>query len=147
MARLEYFALMAGKVNADGVREWLVRRVAPPPDPGLEVFRDAIGTLSLDGEVVGYIASRVSTFWGLGRPTGLQECLWLYFHYLDDPDGNAERSHLWEEDYPPWAIRPELESGSFYDHDRDATYEVRWLEGPARRDALDLIGLGDGVTP
>ena len=133
-------------MNARGVRKWLSRRAAPPPDPGLDVFRNAVATLTLDGVVVGYVASRVSTFWGLGRPTGLQECLWLYFHHLDDPDGNAERRHLWEEDYPPWALRPELESGSFHDHDRDATYAFSWLEGAVRREALDLIGLDDGVS-
>lgn len=122
---------MAEPENCAAARSWL------------KVFRDAIGALSLDGVVVGYIASRVSTFWGLGRPTGSQECLWLYFHYLDDPDGNAKRRDLWDEDYPPWAIRPELESGSFHDDDRDATYAFRWLEGPARREAFHLIGLED----
>ena len=133
-------------MDGGGVREWLSRRLAPPPDPGLDAFRDAVGALSLDGVVVGYVASRVDVFWGLGRPTGLQQCLWLYFHYLDDPDGNAERRYRWEEDHPPWALRPELENGSFHDHDREETYAFRWLDGAARREAFDLIGLDDGAS-
>jgi len=133
-------------VNVDGVWDWLRRRLAPPPDPDLDAFCDAIGALSLDGVVVGYVASRVSGFWGLGRPGGLQQCLWLYFHYLDDPEASPDRHEQWEEDYPPWTLRRELEGGFFHDHDREATYAFSWLEGTARHEAFTVVGLQEPVS-
>lgn len=47
------------------VRDWLSRRAAPVPDPELDVFRDAIGTPSLDRVVVGSATSPVGC-----RPSG-----------------------------------------------------------------------------
>lgn len=57
---------------------WLrSRQKAPPPDPDLDLFRDAIGSLTVDGVLSGYVFTRVETFWGLGRPLSLQNQMWL----------------------------------------------------------------------
>jgi hypothetical protein len=122
---------------------WWGRAVAPPPDPGLDAFRNGLASLTGNGEVAGYLFTRVAPFWGLGRPFGLQNGIWLYFHYLDDPNADPDNQQQWEEDYPPWVLRDELEQGRFHDPDRNTTYTVTWLTGAERAAALMTIGIDD----
>lgn len=123
---------------------WLRRGWAGPlPDPGIDAFRHALGSLTAGGVLAGYLFTRVETFWGPGRPFGLQNGIWLYFHYLDNADADPANQEQWEEDYPPWAFRDELERGQFRDPDREVTYQVRWLTGVERAAAFETIGMDD----
>lgn len=52
---------------------------------------------------MGYLASVVESFWGLGGPFGTQEQVWLLVTWAG---GQRERI---EEDYPPWTSVEELQ--------------------------------------
>lgn len=73
--------------------------------------------------------------------------MWLYFHYLDDPDADPDNQRQWEEDYPPWVFRDELERGEFLDPDRNVKYAVQWLMGSERALAFRTIGIADPALP
>lgn len=81
------------------------------------------------GEVVaGHLASSVAPFWGLGRPLGLQERLWLTIEWADGQrDDDIE-------DYPPWALLPRLREGwlDWDDEPHAGQYQVEWVQGDER---------------
>lgn len=69
--------------------------------------------------------------------------MWLYFHYLDDAAADPQDQRQWEEDFPPWAFRDELDRGVFHDPDRNVAYAIEWLAGDERAQALRIVGLED----
>ena len=78
----------------------------------------------VDGErVAGWVALRSEPY----RDLLLTEhtCCWLLFSWAD---GSIEI----EEDFPPYALVPELRSGTWVEEERDASYSVRWVEGERR---------------
>ncbi|MFN8045902.1 MAG: hypothetical protein U0Q08_07605 [Dermatophilaceae bacterium] len=46
-----------------------------------------------------------------------------------------------EEDYPPYALVPELLAGTFTDEDRSANYQVVWVADDRRGDAWQRYGI------
>lgn len=93
--------------------------------------------LTNDGEVVGHLASIVETFWGLGRPLGLQERVWILITWSD---GRRERI---EEDYPPWTSVTEIRDGwvSWKTDGSEGHYEVIWLDEPERSRLWPEVGI------
>lgn len=117
------------------------RRWSKPaiPDPSLDPFRDGVGELLREGQVVGHLASSVSEFRALFSPRQLQWWVWLVAVW---PDGTRERSL---QDYAPWTYVDELRHG-FIDCDewtpeRGGRYEFRWLplaEAAAVRESFSI---------
>ena len=46
-----------------------------------------------------------------------------------------------EEDFPPYALVPELRSGTWVEEERDASYSVRWVEGERRSELWARYGI------
>jgi hypothetical protein len=59
---------------------------------------------------------------------------WLLFTWAD---GSIEI----EEDYPPFALVPELLSGTFTDDERTTDYEVRWVVDDRRENLWQRYGI------
>lgn len=97
------------------------RGVSPyqPPDPTFGAYDRGIGTLSLDGEVVGHLASRVLDMSFPSR----QPWLWFLIVWLD-----GSREPKFEDYGPDWWIARELDSGRF-DHFRPSVIAERKLLG------------------
>jgi hypothetical protein len=111
----------------------------PAADPSIDPFRDGVGELSRDGEIVGHLASSVSHFRTLFSPRQLQWWVWLVAVW---PDGTRERSI---EDYPPWSYVDDIKHGFIecdeWRAERRGRYDFRWLpaaEAAATRASLSI---------
>lgn len=105
--------------------------------PDLDLFRDAVASVHLDGSHVGYLATKVEAMRsGLLLRRG--ERVWLLLTRLD---GTLDI----QEDYPPWTYVLELRDGhvnwSWTQGGPDADYEVRWLSGSEREEAWTQYGI------
>ena len=97
-------------------------------------LHEAVGVLEHDGKPEGWIAAIVDSFWGLARPFGTQKSVWFLVTWAD---GRRERI---EEDYPPYALVPEVVAG-IYTSDVGVRYAVRWLTGVERQSAWETHGI------
>lgn len=102
-----------------------------PKDPRLDIFRDSVWRLSLDGELAGWLTTAISpmrTFPVLWRK---REGMWTQVHWIDG------RRSPQEEDYGPnWWTAEELRGGSFSIYDqhvgKDLTLEAVRVTGAER---------------
>lgn len=126
----------------------------PLPDPKLRAYDHGLGTLSLDGELRGYLASVVR------RMTFPSKAPWPWFRVIW-LDGRMEPSF---EDYGPgwWTVR-ELDAGTLdyngpsIDKERrvlgvrfrysvpgdDCTFDFAWLDREAAAAKWNELGLRD----
>ena len=91
----------------------------------LEPFRDGVGELSREGEVLGHLASVVTWFWSPFSPHRRQAWVWLVAVWADRTrEGSIE-------DYPPWSYVLEMTQGFIecdeWSIERRGRYEFRWL--------------------
>ena len=110
----------------------------PQPDPGLDAFRDGIAVLRRDGQVAGHVASAVSTFWSPSMPLSGQWEVWFVVVWT-----NGDREPRFE-DYPPWTIVREIQSGTLLWDEAGAhegTYTAEWLTGADLEAARSALGL------
>lgn len=115
-----------------------------PKDPRLDVFRNAVWELSLNGEAMGWVTTGVSPMRGFPFFWLKEEQMWTQVHWL-----SGEHEYL-EEDYgPEWYVAEELRRGHFVTTDpRDgleATFNAIAVTGHAR-DRL-WVQLDHGVEP
>jgi hypothetical protein len=92
----------------------------------------AVAELVQDGAVAGWLAIRAAPFRNLFL-TKHVGC-WILYTW---PDGSIEI----EEDYPPFALVPEILSGRLGDEDHGADYEVRWIADDRRGELWERYGL------
>ena len=105
-------------------------------DPSLDMLRDAAAHLVSNAERVGSFVTWVSPFWGLGRPFGLQERVWMSIEWAD---GQRDEEI---EDYPPWAaFVDEVRAGTlaWTDPPHGGHYEVEWINGQEKRALLERL--------
>ena len=109
-------------------------------DPALDVFKGGCLTLWRDGELAGHVATSLGTFWSPGRPLTIQQQVWLIVVW---PDGEREDSF---EDYPPWGIVTEIQTGTFTwdDGPRGGTYAATWV--PEAESAATWEDLGVSLS-
>lgn len=93
----------------------------------------AIAELVQADVVVGWVALRTEAFRNLFLVK--QIGCWLLFTWE-----NGRRIEI-EEDYPPFALVPELLAGTFTHDERATTYDVRWV----RDDRRDLLWQRYGI--
>lgn len=114
----------------------------PKPDPSLDVFRDGVAVLRREGQVAGHVATSVRTFWAPLSFSRRRQ--WWVWYIVIWANGDREQPG---EDYPPWTVVQEMQSGIFsWDEDgaRGGTYEVGWLTAAAREQALAKLNIGPG---
>jgi len=102
----------------------------------LDPLRDGAGHLVSGGHQAAALVTWVVPFWGLAKPFGLQERVFMTVEWADGQ--RAEEV----EDYPPWrAFVPELLSGSldWTDSPHTGHYEVVWAEGDDKVALLDRL--------
>ena len=107
-------------------------------DPALEAFDRGCVALRREGQVVGHVATTLSSFWSPGRPHTMQQWVWLVVVWAD---GDEERA---EEDYPPWSYVREIQDGSFewpYPGPRGGPYEAVWLPEEERAAKWTELGV------
>lgn len=97
-----------------------------------------IADLERDGQVCGCVATTTESFWS-PAPTRTQICVWLLFTWAD-----ATRDPI-EEDYPPYALIPEILDGKYTDAERGAI-TARWLTDSEREAAWASHGIHESVT-
>lgn len=106
----------------------------PEPDSSLDVFRGGVATLRRDGQVAGHVATSVRTFWA---PFSLsRRRQWWVWYIVVWANGDREPP---DEDYPPWIVVREMQSGTFSWDGPDehrGHYVVDWLPEEARREVL-----------
>lgn len=109
------------------------------PDSSLDPFREGVGELLRDGQVVGHLASSVSEFRTLFSPRRLQWWVWLVAIW---PDGTRENSI---EDYPPWTYVDDMRHGFIeceeWRAETRGRYDFRWIpkaEAHTVREALSI---------
>ena len=112
----------------------------PTPDPTLDPFRGGVAVLKVDGHVAGHVATTVSTFWS---PLSFsRQRQWWVWYIVVWSDGHREPS---AEDYPPWGVVREIQSGTFsWDEDdaRRGTYGGEWLAQAERERMLVELNIG-----
>lgn len=111
----------------------------PTPDPALDPFRGGVAVLTRDGEVAGHVATNVTTFWA-PLSFSLRRKWWVWYIVVW-ADGDRERS---QEDYPPWSVVAEMQSGTFtWDEDdvHRGQYAVEWLDDEERDAVLADLGI------
>jgi len=110
----------------------------PVPDESLAPFDGGVGALTRDGQVVGHVATTLSTFWSPSSPLRMQ---WWVWYIVVWEDGEREPS---TEDYPPFETVNEMKSGDLdvlsRDEKRSGRYEFSWL--PASETPAMLAQLG-----
>jgi hypothetical protein len=114
---------------------------APSPDPMLDPFRQGIAVLRRNGELAGYVATMVGTFWSPSHPLSRQWWIWLTVVWAN---GDHEPPF---EDYPPWTSVREIHSGTFTWDEGDARrgeYTAEWLTEGEREAAWAALGLTPG---
>lgn len=89
-----------------------------PPDPTFGAYDRGVGTLSIDGELVGYLASRVLE---MSFPSQ-QRWLWFVVVWRD-----GSREPKFEDYGPAWWVARELDAGRFDHYRPSATAERRFL--------------------
>lgn len=102
-----------------------------PKDPRVDVFRDAVWELSLNGEVVGWLTTSVNPMRALPAFWLKQEQMWAQVHWHNGA------SEFPEEDYGPgWYAVEELLGGSYVTSDPLTGLDVRFnatvVTGPER---------------
>ncbi|WP_019147253.1 hypothetical protein [Timonella senegalensis] len=112
-----------------------------PRDPRLDIFRDGVWELSLDGEVKGWLTTSVNIMRGRPLFWVKQEQMWYQTHWLDGTHGFPE------EDYgPAWYAVKELRAGKFEgrypESDQDAWFEAAPLTGFERDRLWDALKHG-----
>ena len=131
---------IAGRLAHARAQAAPVRADHPHPDAlgpaQLALLDHGIVALERDGTVGGWVATTTGRFWSPGRPTRTQTCVWLLFTWAD---GTRDRI---EEDYPPYALVPELLAGGFSDPER-GEFTARWLTGSERDAAWATHGIHD----
>lgn len=115
-----------------------------PQDPGLDVFRDTVWELSLNGEAMGWLTSGVSPMRSFPFFWLKEERLWTQVHWL-----SGEHEYL-EEDYgPEWHVAEELRCGHFVTTDLrtglEATFDATAVAGAAHERLW--VQLDHGVEP
>ena len=113
-------------------------------DPRLDVFRDAVWELSLNGGPIGWVTTGVCPMRSFPLLWLKKERMWTRVHWL-----NGEHDYL-EEDYgPEWHVAEELRRGHFVTTNPLTSQEVNLdaaaVTGPAR-DRL-WVQLDHGVEP
>ena len=106
---------------------------APPHDPRLDPFLDAVWELSRQGRVEAYLVTNVSNFryWPFGRKR--RDCMWFRVCW---PDGRFE---VPEDDYgPEWFIVDDLEQGKF--DGSDGVFDAKPVEGSLRDQLWEQYG-------
>jgi hypothetical protein len=110
------------------------------PDAALDPFRGGVAVLWGDGQVAGHVATSVSTFWApLSFSRRRQWWVWFIVFWAD---GHREPS---DEDYPPWTVVRDMQSGTFSCEQEDAYhggYTVEWLPEKERQAMLSRLGIG-----
>ena len=110
----------------------------PEPDPTLDPFRGGVAVLRRDGEMAGCVATQVTAFWA---PLGFSlRCEWLVWYIVRWSNGDGERA---DEDYPPWSVVAEMQSGIFVweaDDPHRGQYTDEWLPEEERAGALKDLG-------
>lgn len=112
----------------------------PKSDPSLDLFRDGLAILSVDGEFAGHIATEVGKFWGFSRLCGLQWDVRMVVVWADGTKTNLV------EDYPPWSYVTEMKAG-YLDWingpvtARHQRYDVRFLPSDEARASRDRLGI------
>lgn len=112
----------------------------PEPDPALDPFRDGVAVLRRDEEVAGYVATTVRTFWA-PLSFSRRRHWWVWFIVVW-ADGHRE---MRDEDYAPWTVVREMQSGTFSWDQDDAhrgDYTVEWLPEEARQAVLSALNIG-----
>jgi hypothetical protein len=111
----------------------------PEPDSALDPFRGGVAVLRGDGEVAGHVATAVSTFWApLSFSRHRQWWVWFIVVWAD---GHREPR---DEDYPPWTVVRDMQSGIFSWDQEDAhrgQYTVEWLPETERQAMLSELGI------
>lgn len=130
---------MTGSPNAKtGIRDAMLK--PPEADPALDAFRGGVAALRRDGEVAGHVATTVMTFWAPFSFSRRRQW-WVWFIVVW---ANGDRE-MPDEDYPPWTVVREMQSGTFTWEQDDAhrvDYTVEWLPEEARQEALSALRIG-----
>jgi hypothetical protein len=111
----------------------------PKPDPALDPVRGGVAVLRRDGELAGHVATKVTTFWA-PFSFSLRRQWWVWYIVVW---ANGERERA-EEDYPPWIVVTEMQSGIFtWDADdlHQGQYAVEWLPESEREAVLADLGI------
>lgn len=115
-----------------------------PQDPSLDLFRDAVWGLSLNGEAKGWVTASVSPMRSFPLFWVKQERMWTQVHWSD-----GEHDYL-EEDYgPDWPVAADLRAGHLDTFDIRAGLMISLDATPvtgAERDSL-WARLDHGVEP
>ncbi len=101
---------------------------AGPTEAQVAALDGAVAELLDQGATAGWVAIQTEHFRNLVHSKQLR--CWLLFTWAD---GSIEI----EEDYPPYALVPELLAGTFTDKDRSANYQVLWVADDRRDDATE----------
>lgn len=99
-----------------------------PQDSGLDLFREAVWRLSLDGQTRGWVTTSVMPMRSFPFFWDKQEQMWTQVHWADG------RHEYCEEEYgPDWYVVQELRGGHFSTWDPSVDEEVKF-------DATSLTG-------
>ncbi|MDR4532806.1 hypothetical protein [Glutamicibacter sp. PS] len=105
-----------------------------PRDPRLDVSRDAVWELSLDGRARGWLTTSVGIMRTFPFLNEKQEQMWSQVHWLDGDDGYLE------EDYgPEWYAVEELLAGYFLTSEPGSFEDTKFTAIPitgSKRDRL-----------
>jgi hypothetical protein len=93
-------------------------KIYRPADPLLRAYDRAVGTLSVDGDLVGHLASRVIEM----RFPSRQPWVWFVIVWTD-----GRREFKFEDYGPGWYTVRELDAGLFEHHGPSVTVEKRFL--------------------
>jgi len=124
-----------GDLGPASVRMSLVAR-RWSADPALDVFREGIAALFLNGVLAGHVATIVEPMWA---PFRRQERVWLLVTWA-----NGRRDRIGE-DYEPWTYVRELRDDHLVwpSDEGEVDFEARWLEGQERETAWHRFGITD----
>ena len=111
---------------------------AGPTEAQVAALDGAVAELLDQGIIAGWVAIQTEHFRNLFLSKQLG--CWLLFTWAD---GSIEI----EEDYPPYALVPELLAGTFTDEDRSANYQVVWVADDRGRRGPDPRPTRPGSHP
>ena len=105
-----------------------------PRDPRLDVFRDAVWELTIDGEIKGWLTTSVGVMRSFPFFWDKQEQMWSQVHWLD-----GKHEYL-EEDYgPEWYAVEELLGGHFVTEDPQTIRETSFAASPVTGTERDRL--------
>ena len=105
-----------------------------PRDPRLDVFRDAVWELTIDGEIKGWLTTSVGVMRSFPFFWDKQEQMWSQVHWLD-----GKHEYL-EEDYgPEWHAVEELLGGHFVTDDPQTNRETSFAASPVTGTERDRL--------